>query len=94
MSGIYFGISIDKYKDMESIAFVGRKLAMNRGAAIYVGRPCKNCGTRIKRTSRCSCLYCDAKRSANRSIDKIEKTNTRTRYHDAEYKALMKSLEL
>jgi len=94
MSDPYIGISIDKYKDMESVAFVGRKLAMNRGAAIYVGRPCKNCGTRIKRTSCCACLYCEAKRSAKQSLDKLEKTNVRARYHDAEYKALMKSLEL
>ena len=94
MSGIEFGANRERYAKMEKNAHVGRKAAIEAGVKVYVGRPCKNCGIRIKRTDSGTCLFCAQKTQAARRRDEDGASNIRKRAHDAEERALMRSFEL
>ena len=94
MSGIEFGVNRERYAQMEKNAYVGRKAAIEAGVKVYVGRPCKNCGIRIKRTDNAGCVFCAAKAQMERGRKMDGVSNIRKRAHDAEERALMKSFEL
>lgn len=94
MSGIAIGVNKARYEQMEKNAYVGRKAAMEVGAKVYVGKPCKNCGVKIKRTINSTCLYCMAQCRVRLQKVTVETSNIRKRAHDAEERALMKSFEL
>ena len=64
MSGIVIGANKARYVQMEKNAYVGRKAAIEAGVKVYVGRPCKNCGIRIKRTDSGTCLFLRTKDSS------------------------------
>lgn len=94
MSGITIGVNKARYVQMEKNAYVGRKAAIEAGVKVYVGRPCKNCGIRIKRVDNGTCLFCAAQSQmkCRRVLDVV--TDIRKRAHDAEERALMRSFEL
>lgn len=94
MSRITVGINRERYVQMEKNAYVGRKAAIEAGAKVYVGRPCKNCSIKIKRTDNGTCVFCAAKAQVGRRINEGGVSNIRKRAHDAEERALMKSFEL
>lgn len=94
MSRITIGINRERYVKMEKNAYHGRKAAIEVGAKVYVGKPCKNCRIRIKRVDNGTCLFCaaQAQMKCRRVLDGA--TDIRKRAHDAEERALMKSFEL
>ena len=94
MSGITIGVNKARYLQMEKNAYVGRKAAIEAGVKVYVGKQCKNCGVKIKRTSNGTCLYCMAQCQVKLHKGTTETSNIRKRAHDAEERALMKSFEL
>ena len=94
MSGITIGTNRERYVQMEKSAYVGRKAATEADAKVYVGRPCKKCGIRIKRTDNAGCVFCAAKAQMERRIRDGGISNIRKRAHDAEERALMRSFEL
>lgn len=94
MSGITICVNKARYVQMEKNAYVGRRAAIEAGVKVYVGKPCKNCGVKIKRTANGTCLYCMTQCRVRLQKGTVETSNIRKRAHDAEERALMKSFEL